>query len=423
MKVMKRFMAAALILLMLIGLLPAEFVPAAYAEVHTENNGIGLGGNNAVLINRFTANTGTLYGINNHQIGGTDAFCLDPTIGSEVGSQYSYTGTGASSSNAYWNLMSDSDKRLIAGIAVYYANNPYASYLTPNMGHQAGIIAKVGAQYAVFSSVIANPETLNSRVDDYAWGDVKQYAAEAISWAQNQTGGTVSIAVPSFDGQRVELIYDPSTEMYVGSVTDTNGALTLEGYDFTQTVSGIRVTQNGNTVTITATPSAAAAAGLQNNPNSWAASATVTKAVETTVDLGAIKIYERPGDQPLLVYDPSSSGGQDTAKKTATIGAYASLIGSAKVKKSSSDPGISGNNSCYTLSGAIYAIYESESEAQAGINALAMVTTNANGESETVDLAAGRYYLKELSAPRGFALSSDVILFTVSAGEIGRAHV
>ena len=423
MQVLKRFFAGVLTFVLLRGLFTAGLSPAAYAEVHTENNGIGLGGNNAVLINRFTGNTGTLYGINNHQMGGVDAFCLDPTIGSEVGSQYSYTGTGTSSSNAYWNLMSDSDKRLVAGIAVYYANNPNAGYLTPNMGHQAGIIAKVGAQYAVFSSVIANPETLNSRVDDYAWRDVKQYAAEAISWAQSQTGGTVSIEAPSFDGQRVELTYDPSSEMYVGSVTDRNGALTLEGYDFTQTVSGIRVTQNGNTVTITATPAAAAAAGLQNNPNSWAASATVTKAIDSTVDLGSIKIYERPGDQPLLVYDPSSSGGQETAKKTATIGAYASLIGSAKVVKSSSDQSISESNSCYTLSGAIYAIYESESEAQAGINALAMVTTNANGESETVDLAAGKYYLKELSAPRGFALRSEVVAFTVTAGETETVYV
>ena len=417
MKVMKRMFAAMLSVVMLLGLFPGQLTPTAYAEVHTENNGIGLGGNNAVLVNKFTANTGTLYGINNHQLGGVDAFCLDPTIGSEVGTQYSYTGTGASSSSAYWNLMSDSDKRLIAGIAIYYANNPYASYLTPNMGHQAATIAKVGAQYAVFSSVIANPETLNSRVDDYAWSDVKQYAAQAISWAQSQTVETISIASPSFDGQKVELTYDPVSEMYVGSVSDTNGALSGEGYDFTQTVSGVQVVQSGNTVTIRATPAAAAAAGLQNNPNSWAVSSTVTKTVNSSIDLGSIKIYERPGDQPLLVYEPSSGGNPESVSRTATLGAYAYLIGSAKVLKSSVDASFSTGNSCYTLSGAIYAIYESEAEARSEINALAMITTDAKGESETVDLAAGTYYLKELSAPRGFALSSEVLPFTVTAGE------
>ena len=91
--------------------------------------------------------------------------------------------------------------------------------------------------------------------------------------------------------------------------------------------------------------------------------------------------------------------------------------------KSSSDTTISGNNSCYTLGGAIYAIYESEAEAQAEINALAMITTDSNGESETVDLAAGNYYLKELSAPRGYALSNEVIAFTVSAGETAIVRV
>ena len=423
MKVMKRMFAALLTFVMLLGLFPNQFAPAAYAEVHTENNGIGLGGNNAVLINRFTANTGTLYGINNHQIGGVDAFCLDPTIGSEVGTQYSYSGTGASSSSVYWNLMSEADKRLIAGIAVYYANNPYAGYLTPDMGHQPATIAKVGAQYAVFSSVIANPETLNSRVDDYAWGDVKLYAAEAISWAQSQTGETVTVTLPSFDGQKVELIYDPVSEMYVGSVTDLNGALVSEGYDFSQTVSGVQVVQSGNTVTITATPAAAAAAGLQNNPNSWAVSSTVTKSSNTSIDLGAIKIHERPGDQPLLVYEPGSGENPETVTKTATLGAYAHLIGSAKVLKTSADTAISGSNRCYTLSGAIYAVYESEAEAQAEINALAMITTDANGESETVDLAAGTYYLKELSAPRGFALNTEIVPFSVSAGETATVRV
>ena len=75
----KRLFALLLTLVMMIGLFPASFVPPAYAEVHTESNGIGLGGNNARLTNKYTGNTGTLYGINNHILGGADAFCIDPT--------------------------------------------------------------------------------------------------------------------------------------------------------------------------------------------------------------------------------------------------------------------------------------------------------------------------------------------------------
>ena len=419
----KRLFALLLTLVMMIGLFPAGFVPPAYAEVHTESNGIGLGGNNARLTNKYTGNTGTLYGINNHILGGADAFCIDPTIGSEVGANYTYTGTGASSSNSYWNRISAEDQNLIAGIAVYYANNPDASYLTPNMGHQPATIAKVGAQYAVFASVISNPDTLNDRVDSYAWGDVKQYAAEAINWAQNQSGsGQISIAAPSFDGQAVELIYNSSSGLYSGSVTDSNGALSGEGYDFTQTVNGVQVSQNGNTITISAAPEAAAAAGLQNPSNSWAASSTVYRTSDGAINLNAIKIYENPGDQPLLVYEPSSSG-PTTVSNTATVRAYASLTGSARVRKSSSISDISNNNSCYTLSGAIYAIYSSEAEAREEINALAMITTDASGESETVELAVGTYYLKEISAPRGFALNSEIVPFSVSAGETATVPV
>lgn len=417
MVVKNRILAVVMTLVMLLGLFPADFIPPAYAEVHTEDNGIGLGGNNARLTNKFTGNTGTLYGINNHILGGAHAFCIDPTIGSEVGADYTYTGTGASSSNSYWNRIGADDKKLLAGIATYYANNPNASYLTPNMGHQAATIAKVGAQYAVFASVVSNPDTLDSRVDSYAWGDVKQYAAEAISWAQNQgSASQLSIAAPSFDGQVVELIYDPTSEMYVGSVTDSSGALTREGYNFSQTINGVKVAQNGNTITISATPAAAVAAGLQNQFNSWTASATVSKTSNDPINLGSIKIYERSGDQPLMVYEPDGSS-PATVSKTATVRAYANLIGSAKVHKRSTQPVISNNNNCYTLSGAIYAVYSSEAEAKTEINALAMITTNSSGDSETVDLAAGDYYLKEISAPRGFALNGEIIPFSVSAGQ------
>jgi len=417
MTLLKRVFTVMLTLVMMFGLFPTKFAPLAYAEVHTEANGIGFGGNNARLTNKYTGVTGTAYGINNHILSGADAFCLDPTIGSDVGTEYYYTGTGASSSSSYWNSISAEDKRLIAGIAVYYANNPYASYLTPNMGHQPDIIAKIGAQYAIFACVIANPETLNERVDDYAWSDVKQYAAEAINWAQSQGGApTVSIATPSFDGQAIELLYSPSSGLYVGSVTDSNGAVSGEGYNFTQTVNGIQVTQSGNTVTISATPAAAASAGLQNAYNDWSASATVSKQSYDPIDLGAIRLYERPGDQPLLMFIPSAVE-PTTISKTATIRAYTDLIGSARVQKSSSDPSLSNNNNCYTLSGAIYAIYESESDALSGNNAIALITTDASGTSETTDLAAGNYFLKEISAPRGFALNTDIVPFSVTPGE------
>ena len=109
MNLLKRVFAVMLTLVMMFGLFPTEFATSAYAEVHTEANGIGFGGNNARLTNKYTGVTGTAYGINNHILSGADAFCLDPTIGSDVGTEYSYTGTGASSSSSYWNSMCAED--------------------------------------------------------------------------------------------------------------------------------------------------------------------------------------------------------------------------------------------------------------------------------------------------------------------------
>ena len=66
MNLLKRVFAVMLTLVMMFGLFPTEFATSAYAEVHTEANGIGFGGNNARLTNKYTGVTGTAYGLNNH---------------------------------------------------------------------------------------------------------------------------------------------------------------------------------------------------------------------------------------------------------------------------------------------------------------------------------------------------------------------
>ena len=416
MAILKRVFATMLTLVLMLSLFPSGCLVPAYAyDVHTENDGIHMGGNTAYLVNKYTYNEGIIAGIQNHLISGAHAFCLDPTTSSEQWTQYYYAGTGLLTYSSYWNSMSAADKRLITGIAVYYANNPEAYYVTPGTGHQPDIIAKIGAQYAVFENVVTNPEMLDERLDS-AWDDVKFYAANAIEWAYSQESPSVSTILPSFDGQAIELIYDPYTEMYEGSVTDTNGALSSEGYQFAQTINGVQVTQYGDTLTISATPAAAESAYLQDPYNNWAATATVTKYVYDPIDLGAARIYERPGEQPMMVYDPYSVS-PTAVDTTASIRAYVRPIGTAAVQKSSSAPAISDNNSCYTLAGAVYGIYASEEDAQFGSNMITSLITDYNGSSDTVSLGEGTYYLKESSAPSGFALNTDIVPFSVEGGQ------
>lgn len=87
------------------------------------------------------------------------------------------------------------------------------------------------------------------------------------------------------------------------------------------------------------------------------------------------------------------------------------------IKKTSANPAITDNNSCYSLKGAEYGVYKSESDAKANKNKVKTLTTEENGWSNTVELDEGTYYLKETKNPKGYALSSSVNKITVTSGK------
>lgn len=89
--------------------------------------------------------------------------------------------------------------------------------------------------------------------------------------------------------------------------------------------------------------------------------------------------------------------------------------GYLKLKKTSAEPGQFPNgtagNSNYSLAGAQYGVYK-----DAGCtNRVAILTTDANGDSNTVEIPVGSYYVKEISAPAGFEVDSAAHAATVSA--------
>lgn len=102
------------------------------------------------------------------------------------------------------------------------------------------------------------------------------------------------------------------------------------------------------------------------------------------------------------------------------FGSY-SLMPGVRVRKVSSDPGMSGGNNCYILNDAVYWIYTSEREARlrgdAGYVSGGTLLTGEDGVSGTVELSPGTYYMIEGSAPAGFSLSDNVYEFTASPGE------
>ena len=87
--------------------------------------------------------------------------------------------------------------------------------------------------------------------------------------------------------------------------------------------------------------------------------------------------------------------------------------GSVNLKKESANPEMTDGNSCYSLEGATYGVYKE----QTCTTKVADLTTDAQGNSNTVEVDAGTYYVKETKAPKGFVLDKKVHPVTVTAGK------
>ncbi len=93
--------------------------------------------------------------------------------------------------------------------------------------------------------------------------------------------------------------------------------------------------------------------------------------------------------------------------------------GFAKLIKASANPRITDGNKCYTLSGAVYGVYsDAACTVQEGT-----FTTDAGGNSNTLELKKGTYYVKEHTAPKGYGLDSTVYTVEIAVKETAVLHV
>ncbi len=90
--------------------------------------------------------------------------------------------------------------------------------------------------------------------------------------------------------------------------------------------------------------------------------------------------------------------------------------GKIKIVKTSMDPAITNGNSCYSLQGAIYGIYQNGNE-------VGRLTTKADGTTDEISLSVGNYTIKELSAPKGYALDKTSYAATVSSNKTATVNV
>lgn len=93
--------------------------------------------------------------------------------------------------------------------------------------------------------------------------------------------------------------------------------------------------------------------------------------------------------------------------------------GKLKLKKASSNPGISDNNPCYSLEGATYGVYSDSGCTQQ----VGTLTCNASGDSNVIDIAPGTYYVKETQAGKSYALDEGIHQVNVSGGQTATVSV
>lgn len=94
-------------------------------------------------------------------------------------------------------------------------------------------------------------------------------------------------------------------------------------------------------------------------------------------------------------------------------------VGNATLQKSSTNTSITDGNGNYSIAGATYGVFSDKDCKEQ----LATLTTDSNGNTETVEVNAGTVYIKELSAPTGYKVDNTVYSLKIEAGKTATLKV
>ncbi|MSR93949.1 VaFE repeat-containing surface-anchored protein [Clostridiaceae bacterium 68-1-5] len=84
--------------------------------------------------------------------------------------------------------------------------------------------------------------------------------------------------------------------------------------------------------------------------------------------------------------------------------------GELRLKKVSADPGMTEGNNCYSLEGAVYKVYLMD-----GVTEVGEFITDREGETTPLSLKVGNYLVKEIQAPKGYALDQKSYVVSISS--------
>ena len=94
-------------------------------------------------------------------------------------------------------------------------------------------------------------------------------------------------------------------------------------------------------------------------------------------------------------------------------------VGNAKLQKTSSNTSITDGNGNYSIAGATYGVFSDKDCTKQ----LATLTTDENGNTDVVEVKAGTVYIKELSAPAGYKVDTNIYSLKVEAGKTTTLNV
>ncbi|MGI5841569.1 MAG: VaFE repeat-containing surface-anchored protein [Patescibacteria group bacterium] len=140
----------------------------------------------------------------------------------------------------------------------------------------------------------------------------------------------------------------------------------------------------------------------------------ISKATQEEVFSGAKEFVKANKGRYECGGDIYTGNGQDLGQFWAKL-----AVGNANLQKTSSNPTITSDNDCYSITGATYGVYSDKGCS----NALATLTTDSDGNTDTVEVKAGTVYIKETKAPAGFKLDTKVYPLEVKAGETATLKV
>ena len=184
-----------------------------------------------------------------------------------------------------------------------------------------------------------------------------------------------------------ELKWNEGNQRFEKTLTDSNGVLG----DFDISLSGYKVEKNGNSVTISSREVNTAATMATMNSTAGEVETTSSCVFWLTEKANYQEfVSERPSADPIHAY---------FKVKTENIG-YGEIV------KTDESSGVK-------LKGAVYGIYSDSG----CTNKADTMTTDGNGYAKSSALAAGTYYVKEITAPKGYVLSGKVHTLTVKAGQ------